>query len=297
MLKINDAKALISQLREGRGSGVDINYLKTFDEEFSQHRQGIITLVEASTEYASSAVKGAEASSKKTVRLQLLGSGVSLFLLIIIGVWVHRTIFRSLGDEPHQVANIANAVASGDLTQHVEVRQGDNTSVMAAMQVMRERLMSIINIVNNSSLHISTRSGNIVNNSNALAARTEQQASALEQTAASMEQMTATVKQNADNAQVANQFADTASNSAEQDGRVMDLVVETMGGFHTRPVKFPISPASLTALLFKPIFWPLTQPLRLRVPRSGEWVCCRGWRSVKLFLTQRRNSQRDQKFD
>ncbi len=58
--------------------------------------------------------------------------------------------------------------------------------------------------------------------------RTEQQASALEETAASMEQLTATVKQNADNARQASQLAQSASDTAQHGGKVVDGVVKTM---------------------------------------------------------------------
>ncbi|WP_232012217.1 methyl-accepting chemotaxis protein [Cedecea lapagei] len=149
-------------------------------------------------------------------------------MLTGIGWWVHRTIFRSLGGEPSEVAEIANAVACGDLTCEVKVREGDTTSVMAAMDTMCQQLTSVIQQVHESSEQISTRSSKISRDNIDLASRTEEQASALEETAASMEEMTATVKQNAENAQSASQIANIASKSAEQGGEVVTQVVTTM---------------------------------------------------------------------
>ncbi len=61
-----------------------------------------------------------------------------------------------------------------------------------------------------------------------LSARTEDQASSLEETAAAMEELTATVRQNADNARLADQLAQSASTEAADGGKVVDEVITTM---------------------------------------------------------------------
>lgn len=61
-----------------------------------------------------------------------------------------------------------------------------------------------------------------------LSARTEHQASSLEETSASMEEISATVRENADNAQIANEIASTASESAVLGGAVVERAMEAM---------------------------------------------------------------------
>ena len=224
---IKEANDLIELIRSGAPTPL-FERLKAADKDFFAHEKGINAFVQETSDYANSAVSDAQNSTSNSVKWQMIGSGAAVLLLLLIGYWVHRNIFKSLGAEPAQVAEIANAVANGDLTRHVPVREGDTQSVMAAMKTMCEELMMIINIVHQSSNHITNSSGEIVSGNVDLASRTEEQASALEQTASSMEEMTATVKQNAENAQTASQLAAAASRSAEQGGAVVARVVQTM---------------------------------------------------------------------
>jgi methyl-accepting chemotaxis protein len=62
-----------------------------------------------------------------------------------------------------------------------------------------------------------------------LSLRTEQQASSLEETAASMEELTDTVKQNVGGARHANESATTANTVAQEGGRSVGRVIDTMG--------------------------------------------------------------------
>ncbi|MBU4682517.1 chemotaxis protein [Cedecea davisae] len=229
---IKDANELVELIRSGAPTPL-FEKLKAADKDFFAHQKGIESLVKASGQYADNAVENARHSNDISTRWQLIGSGAAVLLLLVVGWWVHRTIFRSLGGEPSEVAEIANAVACGDLTREVKVRDGDRNSVMAAMETMCQQLTMVIHLVHESSNQISTSSSEIASGNIDLASRTEEQASALEQTASSMEEMTATVKQNAENAQSASQLASTASRSAEQGGAVVAQVVQTMDDIST----------------------------------------------------------------
>src|SRR5690606_37857281 len=63
-----------------------------------------------------------------------------------------------------------------------------------------------------------------------LSARTTDQAASLQQTASSMEQITVTVRQNADNAQLASQLANTSMQTAQRGGTAVGEVATTMQG-------------------------------------------------------------------
>lgn len=224
---IKSATELVELIRSGAPTPL-FERLKEADKHFYAHEKGILSFVQDSASYANLAVDEARNSTARSEIWQLTGSCLAVILLLLVGYRVHRNIFRSLGAEPAQVAEIAVAVASGDLTRHVPVREGDTQSVMASMKAMCQELAMIINIVHHTSDSISTCSNEIASGNMDLASRNEEQASALEQTASSMEQMTATVKQNTENAQSASQLAATASRSAEQGGAVVARVVQTM---------------------------------------------------------------------
>jgi methyl-accepting chemotaxis protein len=148
------------------------------------------------------------------------------------GILVTRSLTRQLGGEPAYAADVAGRIADGDLRTEVQLREGDETSLLFAMKSMRDRLARIVGDVRQGTDTIASASGQIASGNLDLSSRTEEQASSLEETASSMEELTSTVKQNADNARQANVLAQTASNVAGQGGDVVAQVVQTMGSIN-----------------------------------------------------------------
>jgi methyl-accepting chemotaxis protein len=166
-----------------------------------------------------------------TAAIWVLGA-IALIAGVSTAAWIVRNLSRQLGGEPAAAADLARAVAQGDLTVRIDLRPGDRTSLMASLQEMQASLVKVVSNVRQNSESVATASSQISQGNNDLSQRTEEQASALEQTAASMEQLGATVKQNADNARQANQLALSASAVAIQGGEVVSRVVDTMKGIN-----------------------------------------------------------------
>ncbi|WP_138517363.1 methyl-accepting chemotaxis protein [Rhodoferax bucti] len=163
-------------------------------------------------------------------RLLLVALGVvSLLFGVVCALLMSRSITVPLA----QASTMAQKVASGDLTGHVQVDRGDEVGqLLVNLRDMQSGLVRVVTNVRQGSESVSTASAEIAQGNNDLSARTEHQASALEQTAASMEELNATVKQNADNARQANQLAMSASTVAVQGGEVVSQVVDTMKGIN-----------------------------------------------------------------
>ncbi len=160
----------------------------------------------------------------------LLIVGTAAFgLSLIAALLITRSIIRQLGGEPDYAMSIASDIASGNLARSITIRQGDQSSLIASIRVMRNRLAEIVGQVRAGTDTIATASSQIATGNLDLSSRTEQQASSLEETASAMEELTATVKQNADNARQANLLAVSASEVAIAGGNVVSKVVETMG--------------------------------------------------------------------
>ena len=154
----------------------------------------------------------------------VIGAVITFAMLLII-----RNVRASLGGEPDQAARLAASIAQGDLTQVVEVRPDDTTSMMAAMHEMQNRLQRTIGEIRRSAESIASATQQIAAGNGDLSQRTEQQAASLQETAASMEELTATVKQNADNARQASGLAHNASEIATRGNDVVSRVIGTMG--------------------------------------------------------------------
>ena len=164
-------------------------------------------------------------------RAMSIGLGcLALAVGVFAGIAITRTLLRQLGGEPRYAADVAARIAAGDLASPVELKEGDSTSMMAAMKAMRDKLAGIVAQVRGGTDAIASASSQVAAGSLDLSSRTEQQASSLEETASSMEELTGTVKQNADNARQANLMADAASSVAQKGGAAISEVMGTMAG-------------------------------------------------------------------
>ena len=173
-------------------------------------------------------------TSYRASKAALTALSLLALLCAIASIWLLvRSLLKQLGGEPEYAATIASCIAAGDLTIEIDLKPGDNTSLLFAMRGMRDSLANIAGEVRSGTDTIATASSQIVAGNLDLSSRTEQQASSLEETAASMEELTSTVKQNADNARQANQLAVSASSVALKGGSVVSQVVDTMGAINT----------------------------------------------------------------
>lgn len=181
---------------------------------------------------ASSQSMLAERTSDQAKALMIALAVLSCVLSVALTWLLVRSILRALGAEPAQLAKLAKAVATGDLTEQSEAKStvpADN-SVMASLLDMQASLARIVRDVREASLSIADGSREIALGNADLSQRTEQQASNLQETAASMEELNVTVQTNAGTARHAVQMSSAASGAAEQGGRVVAEVIETMEG-------------------------------------------------------------------
>ena len=189
----------------------------------------LIVLEEKQNADATAEVEQAYQSART---LMLTFGLLALACSAVAAVLITRSVVRQLGCEPDQAVHIANRIAAGYLTDQIDTRPDDHTSLMHAMQAMRESLASIVSQVHLSTQTIATASGQIATGNLDLSSRTERQASSLEETASSMEQLTSTVRQNSDNARQANGLAVSASAVALKGGDVVSQVVDTMAAIN-----------------------------------------------------------------
>lgn len=150
---------------------------------------------------------------------------IGLLLATGVGIGMIRSISRPL----NAAVEVAESVASGDLTHQIKSDSSDETGkLMRAMESMNENLSNIVSEVRSGTDTILNASQDIASGNSDLSRRTQLQASSLEVTAASMEELTGTVRQNAENARDANELVAVASSVAEKGGQVVGEVVNTM---------------------------------------------------------------------
>lgn len=149
----------------------------------------------------------------------------SIAIGLILAMWLAKIVSSPLKN----AVDLAQSIASGDLTQRVEAESACETGqLIRALSEMNNSLLNVVTEVRAGTEQISHAATEIANGNLDLSSRTEEQAGSLEETASSMEEITATVKHNSDNARQANILSQTATSIAEKGGSVVSEVVSTM---------------------------------------------------------------------
>ncbi len=150
-------------------------------------------------------------------------------VLMLIYPFINQVVTRPL----KQSVALARSIASGDLTQRIEVNsRNEMGELQQALQDMNAGLGKIVRQVRIGTDTIFNASSDIASGNLDLSRRTELQASSLESTAASMAEVTAAVNQNAVHARRANEMAQNASDVAVRGGNVVAGVIDTMASIN-----------------------------------------------------------------
>ena len=178
-------------------------------------------------------IERSETSVRRVLTVTIVTALVVIAALIAVSWFMVRAIWHQLGGEPEYARDIARAVADGDLSMPIQIEPGDQTSLLAALQEMRERLANMVSGIKTSADTIALASAEIASGNADLSSRTESQASRLENTARAMEALTDTVRANAANANQANSLVVSATDIATRGGEVVGNVVSTMSAINT----------------------------------------------------------------
>lgn len=150
--------------------------------------------------------------------------------VIIIGVmtFIFRDMFKTLGGEPAYTADVVSQVANGFLNIEIQLKQGDQTSLLASVENMRKQLAEIIGEVCSSADALSSASEEVNATAQSLAKGASVQAASVEETSASMEQMSASISQNTENAKITDGMAQKAAREAASGGEAVMGTVQAM---------------------------------------------------------------------
>ena len=115
-------------------------------------------------------------SRSRDLRQTAFGAlGLLLVALAAAGAlaWgIVSNINAQLGAEPEVAANLARAVADGDLTMAIHVRPGDTTSLIAQLKEMQTKLARVVSDIHQHAESVATASAQIAQGNNDLSART-----------------------------------------------------------------------------------------------------------------------------
>jgi methyl-accepting chemotaxis protein len=138
-----------------------------------------------------------QSNSRNALILTLVVSALFSFILTLI---ISRSIKKQLGEDPQEVARIANEIALGNLA--VKFHDGSKLiGIYASMFDMAEKLKVLIKSILDSAQEIRTTGEEIKMSMKKLSDGMSSQAASSEEISVSMEEMAAAIAQNSDNAQ------------------------------------------------------------------------------------------------
>jgi methyl-accepting chemotaxis protein len=192
------------------------------------------------------------AEGRSATRLSITVQAALTLCLLLLGAAVAWVMARSIVGPLLQAGQAVAAIATGDLSQHIDAQGRDESAdMMRKLAQMQSALRTLVGDVRAGveSVHVASRE--IAGGNADLSTRTEEQAGNLQQTASSMEQMSAVVRHNADNARATTQLASSASQVATEGGVVVQRVVQTMGEIQTASRKIADIIATIDSIAFQ----------------------------------------------
>ncbi|KQV33477.1 Cache 3/Cache 2 fusion domain-containing protein [Massilia sp. Root335] len=167
--------------------------------------------------------------TKEAARLRNRYIGIGLAALAIFATILHFVMTRTVTRPLVRARDAAVRIAEGDLSVRMDVDRKDEIGLLAeAMNNISSSLSAVVGQVRSGAEQIAGASGEISTGNLDLCARTEQQAANLASTANSMQDLTATVRRNAGDTHEANQLAVNTSMVAQEGGRMVHQVIDTM---------------------------------------------------------------------
>ena len=192
-------------------------------------RQKIDIFDNLMTELSRMKEENAKRASDETTRIykSSLTFMVSLVIAgVLIGLTLGIFIARMISAPLRKGVTFAEAVASGDLTQRIELDRKDEVGQLAkALNGMVDQLKEIVVDVKSASDNVASGSQQLSSGSEEMSQGASEQAAAAEEASSSMEQMTSNIRQNADNAMQTEKMAVKSAEDAQKGGKA---VVETV---------------------------------------------------------------------
>lgn len=149
----------------------------------------------------------------------------SVLVGAMAGYLITRGLMKQLGGEPAYAAEAVKTIAGGDLSVDIELREGDSSSLLYDLKMMRDQLSDVVEQVLGNADVLSSASKEVSSTAQSISQATTQQAASVEETTSAIEQLNASVQQNTENAHITEQIAGKSAGEAKQGG---EAVVETV---------------------------------------------------------------------
>lgn len=195
-------------------------------------QRGFFAALEEITKFQLQAIDQSIAEAEEEYQRAVWSMTVAAIVLLLVAgsaaALTIRNIIRQLGGEPDVAAEIAHAIAAGDLTHPVPVRPRDTTSMLAAMKEMQDKLTETVRKIQDEAERVSSTAEQLAVSSNQVAESSRHQSAAAASMAASVEELTVSIDQVAERAGEAARISNHSGDLSQQGGAVIDRATQEM---------------------------------------------------------------------
>ncbi|MDF2539483.1 MAG: putative methyl-accepting chemotaxis transducer protein [Herbinix sp.] len=184
-------------------------------------------LEEYNTTLAADTLKDNDDNNTRQTYMMIVIILVGICFAVTLGLVIANMISRQL----NKLIKVANKVADGDLDVTIDIETKDEVGILGqAFKKMTDNINKIMIDINSAAEQVAAGSRQISNSSIALSQGATEQASSIEELTSSIEEIAAQTKMNANNANQANEIAETARVNAlvgnEQMGEMLKAMEE-----------------------------------------------------------------------
>ncbi len=169
-----------------------------------------------------------EQSIARARLVALVMGGCVMLLGITTSVLMYKMLLRMLGGEPTVAKAVVESIAGGDLTQPIELRHGDTSSLMAFQQQMQSGLRSMVSEITASVRSTEQSASALTDASRHVAEASNATSEAAAAMASGMQEMSVSIGQVSSDAQQALDISDRAGHLAVSGGEVIESAILTI---------------------------------------------------------------------
>lgn len=213
---------------EGKQEEATQYLLTTLRKQQTAYFDAAHALIVHQTQTMESSGERAEQMVKSGTNIVKLLALISLMVGVVAAYFITHVLMKQLGGEPAYAAEAVKKMASGDLSVDIALKEGDQSSLLYDLKVMRDQLSDVVQQVHTNSDALTFASKEVSASAQSISQATTQQAASVEETTSSIEQLSASVQQNTENARLTEQMASKSADEAKQGGEAVEETVKAM---------------------------------------------------------------------
>ena len=172
--------------------------------------------------------------------------------LLVVGVWISIAITRSITQPLAQAVELAEAIAHGDLTEHItEQRKDEMGSLLRAFDRMAHQLHGVVAQVRSGVGHVTHTASQLATGNQALSERTQDTDAQLQLAVTGIEQISQQLAESAAHADEAHRLSTSAAQSASAGGAVVQNMVQSMDSLRTQSAQIEAITGVIDGIAFQ----------------------------------------------